>query len=350
MRGTAASPAPGFPPANRRNETACGLIHQSVRIRPPKFGAVVQLVRIPACHAGGRGFESRPLRQILQPATTNMLQRIGDSLKGQKWLAYLVLGALALVFAAWGAYGVVNLSFGGSNYAAEADGSKISLEEARNAWLRQQTQWQQRLGGADIPPELRSKLQDQVLEGLISKALLTQRTLNLGYRVSQDALREAVHSEQAFQVGGQYSPEAAKAALAQAGVSLQAYEDDLRTSVQRVQLEGGIRASDFLTPLELTRLTDLEDQEREVRYLVLPADRFKSAASVDDAAVQAYYQAHQAQYMTPESAHLQYAELRLEALAAQQPVSDADLHAAYEKNRSEEHTSELQSLRHLVCR
>src|SRR3979409_2367822 len=143
---------------------------------------------------GHRPRTPRPHPQILQPATTNMLQRIGDSLKGQKWLAYLVLGALALVFAAWGAYGVVNLSFGGSNYAAEADGSKISLEEARNAWLRQQTQWQQRLGGADIPPELRSKLQDQVLEGLISRALLTQRTRDLGYRVSQDALRTAVQS------------------------------------------------------------------------------------------------------------------------------------------------------------
>jgi len=103
-----------------------------------------------------------------------MLQRIGDALKGatgHRWIAYLVLVPLSLVFVAWGAYGIVNLSFGGSNYAAEADSSKISLEEARNAWLHQQAQWQQRLGGGEIPAPLRARLQDQVLENLISKFL-----------------------------------------------------------------------------------------------------------------------------------------------------------------------------------
>jgi peptidyl-prolyl cis-trans isomerase D len=277
-----------------------------------------------------------------------MLQRIGDTLKGQKWLAYLVLGALALVFAAWGAYGIVNLSFGGSDYAAEANGAKISLEEARNRWLRQQTQWQQRLGGMEIPPELRKRFQDQMLEGMISEALVDERTESLGYRVSRDALREAVQSEQAFQVGGQYSPEAAKAVLAQAGVSLADYEKDLRIQTRRVQLEGGIRASEFLTPTERARLAELEGQEREVRYLTLPAERFKSGAGVDDAAVQAHYKAHQADYMTLESAHLEYAQLSLTALEAQQAVSDADLRAAYEKAKSHLEVPEKRHARHIL--
>jgi peptidyl-prolyl cis-trans isomerase D len=277
-----------------------------------------------------------------------MLQKIGDTLKGHKWLSWILLGALALVFAAWGAYGIVNLNFGGSNYAAEANGSKIALEDARNGWLRQQAQWQQRLGGAELPPQLRTQLQNQVLEGLIRNALLTERTQDLGYRVSRTQLREAIQNEPAFQIDGQYSPEAAKAALAQAGLSLETFEQELGTDVQRMQLEGGIRASGFLTAAELKRLADLEDQEREVRYFVLPADQFKSAAKTDDAAVQAYYQVHQSQYLTPESAHLQYAELRLETLAAQQTVTDADLHTAYDKEKSRLELPEKRHAHHIL--
>ena len=34
-----------------------------ITIAPQNTGVVVQLVRIPACHAGGRGLESRPYRR-----------------------------------------------------------------------------------------------------------------------------------------------------------------------------------------------------------------------------------------------------------------------------------------------
>ncbi|HVH84962.1 MAG TPA: SurA N-terminal domain-containing protein, partial [Steroidobacteraceae bacterium] len=282
-----------------------------------------------------------------------MLQRIGDALKGtegsskRKWITYLFVGALSIVFAAWGAYGIVNLSFGGSNYAAEAGASKITLEQARNAWLREQAQWQQRLGGADIPAALRTRLQDQVLEGMISRALIAKRTHDLGYRVGHDELIEAVHNEPAFQISGQYSPDAARDALARAGMTPEAFQEELGNDLRRSQLENAIRGSDFLTPTEVARLRDLEDQEREVRYAILPADKFP-AAPADDAAIEAYYKAREAQYLTPESVHIQYGELRLDALEAQTTVSDADLHAQYDKDKSQLMTPEKRRAQHIL--
>ena len=272
-----------------------------------------------------------------------MLQSIRDGLSRHKWLQYTLLGALALVFAAWGAYGIVNLNVDNANYAAEVGSQKISIQQARNAWL----QMQQRFGGAELPEGLRTHFQDQVLEGLIRDALMTDRTHSLGYRATDAAVQDAISKEPAFQVEGVFSAPAAKALLAQNGLSVEAYANDVRSSLQRQQLEGGIRASDFITPAELARAQALENEQREVRYVQLPADKFPGPA-IDDAAVQAYYKAHQAGYMNPEWAHLQYAELRLDQLATQVQVTDAELHAAYDKNKASYVVPEKRHGRHIL--
>ena len=49
----------------------------SIPTAPTNNGVVVQLVRIPACHAGGRGFEPRPLRQINAPKGAFFLPACG---------------------------------------------------------------------------------------------------------------------------------------------------------------------------------------------------------------------------------------------------------------------------------
>jgi peptidyl-prolyl cis-trans isomerase D len=262
-----------------------------------------------------------------------MLQQIGDGLKGHKWLTYTVFGALALIFAAWGAYGISNLSFGSSNYAAKVNGHTIAYEDVRASWQREQNQWQQRFGG-EIPASQRALLEDQLLEQAVRSALITDRAKDLGYRVSQQQLTAAVRAEPAFQLDGQYNAEVAKSRLAQAGITPDQYANDLRTDLERRELEDGIQLSQFITPSEVERLHALSDQERQIRYAILPVDKYAAAAQVSDAAIQAYYDAHKLQFMTPESVNLQYAQLTLAQVSAQLTVSDADVQDYYTKNKN----------------
>ncbi len=262
-----------------------------------------------------------------------MLQKITDTIDTHKWLWYSILGALALVFAAWGAYGIVNLNFSTASYAAEAGGQTISLDQARNAWMRQQGQLQQQYGG-NIPPAVQKSAQDQVLEGLISDALLAAHTDKLGYRVSDPELIAAVRSFPAFQVAGQYSPEAAKEVLAENHLAQDTFEDEMRSDLRRQQLLGGIVSSDFVTAAEASRAQALREEERQIQYAVIPADSYKSAAPVEPAAIAAYYKAHQADYLVPESVDLRYAQLTLAQVASTEAVSDADVQKAYDKEKS----------------
>lgn len=276
-----------------------------------------------------------------------MLQRIRDSLQAQKWLAIVILGALALVFAAWGAYGIVDLGLGSGNYAAKVDGEKVSIKDAQEAWQQQQMQWQQRMGG-ELPAELKSRLQDQLLEGMIRDALIGKRSHDLGYRVSDQQIHEYIRQIPEFQVDGKYSPAAAKYALDRAGLSPDAFEAMMRRRMQSGQIENGLRNSDFVTPTELKRLQNLQAEQREVRYATISLDKFAAEAQVDDAAINAYYKQNQPQYMTPEYVQLAYAELRLEQLASQVTVSDEELKGFYEKNKDKYVTPEKRHSHHIL--
>ena len=277
-----------------------------------------------------------------------MLQRLGDSLKGKKWLAYVVLLPLAAVFAVWGAAGIVNMDFfGAQSFGAKVNGTKIAADELTDAWREQQSQWQQRFGG-DIPEATRKLLQDNLVESFVRNALIADRTRDLGYRVTDQRVREYIEGETAFQLDGKYNEQVAVSRLAQLGLSTEKFKADVRTSLQNAELQRAIQISDFLTPLERANLFRIEDEQREVRYALLPVEKFAGAATPDEAAIAEHYKRNAALYMLPETVRLQYAELRLAQVAASVTVAESDLQDLYAKNRDRYANPERRRARHIL--
>jgi peptidyl-prolyl cis-trans isomerase D len=277
-----------------------------------------------------------------------MLQNIGDKLKSQRWLAIIVLGALALIFAVWGAYGVVNLSFGPPDYGLKVNGEAISTDTLSRAWQERQATSQQELHGAALSPAQTRVLQQQLLDEFIGETVLRQQAQAAGYRVSDAEVLAAYQSEPAFQVEGKFSPLAAKAMLLQAGMTPESYEAQRRQGLQIAQLSEGLELSEFLTAAQLHRIYALENEQREIRYALLPAERYAAAVKIDEERIKAWYSAHASDYMSPESVRLQYAELSLEAIASQISVKDEDVQAYYEKNKQLYAENEKRHAHHIL--
>lgn len=276
-----------------------------------------------------------------------MLQSIGDKLKSQRWLAAPLLGLLAVIFAAWGAYGIVNISFAPQDYGLKINGERISTDVLNRAWQERQAQYAQALQGASLPPAQVAFMQQQLVNEYIRETVLRQRAQDAGYRASREQVIEAYQSEKAFQVDGKFNPEAARNMLAQVGLTPAAYEAERRQALQISQLTEGVQLSEFLTDEELNHLFALENEQREVRYAVLPADKF-APAKIDEAQIKAWYDAHSSEYMSPESVRLQYAVLSLDAVAPQVTVKEEDLQAWYEKNKGRYSESEKRHAHHIL--
>jgi peptidyl-prolyl cis-trans isomerase D len=277
-----------------------------------------------------------------------MLQAINDKLKRTRWLGAVLLGLLGVIFALWGAYGVVNISFSAADYGLKVNDERISAETINRAWQERQAQVQQQLNGVEMNEAQKTLRQQQLIDEYVRQTLLRQRAEKAGYRATDAQVRQAVLSEPAFQVEGKYDPRVAKGMLAQLGMTEDGFLAERRETLQTGQLSEAIELSDFMTPAELDRIYALENEQRELRFALLPADHFQAAVKIDDARIKSWYDSHPNDYMSPESVRLQYAELQLEAIASQITVTPENLQAYYDKNQSRYGEAEKRHAHHIL--
>ncbi len=256
-----------------------------------------------------------------------MLQSIHDKLKG--WVAYVVLGAIASTFVLWG----INWTLGTADYAAKVNGREIPVNEVREAYQRQLAQLA-RTDNGQVDEAQRAALKQKVLDDFIGTEALISRAQELGYRVSDAELLKEMARIPAFQVAGRFDQAHAVAVLKAQGRDVGEIEAMIRRNVQLQQLDSALHYSSFATPGEIRKISALMGQQRELAWLNLPAAHFAALANPDEAAINAWYTAHPADYMTPELVNLRYVEISLAELSAGIPVSDAQLQAYFEEQKT----------------
>ncbi len=271
-----------------------------------------------------------------------MLQQIRDKITG--WFAAVFLGAIAIVFIFWG----IQFESSVNVAAAKVNGEKIAVESVRRAWQDRQSELQQATRD-ELPPEVVKAEQQRLLDNFVRRELLLQRASELGYRVSDQELAQALAAIPALQVDGQFSRDRYAALLRSQGRTEADFEADFRRDLEISQLQNAITGSAFMLPGEFERRVQVLGETRDVQMLLLPVASHAAGVTVTDEQVAQRYEERKADFQTPETVNLQYVRLDLADVAAQVQVTEDGLRAFYDQVAAERYTtSERRRARHIL--
>lgn len=277
-----------------------------------------------------------------------MLQRTRDFLHRHPWFAWLALAPIAGIFAFSIGSNQLGNGSAGREDAAVVNGEKIPGSEAAQAWSEMQKRWSQQFG-TEVPADQRARMQDNILDNLVMRKVMQQRMQDENFRVSEQRILAEIEKIPAFRnEEGNYDPARARQVLAANGITERELYNQTRSSLLLSQLETGLGNSYFLMPSETRRLFDLENEEREIEYVKFDAAKLAGDATIDEAAIQKYYDENGDRFMTTESVSLEYAELRLEQLATQVAPTEADLRKLYDENHDVYVTDEARRAAHIL--
>jgi peptidyl-prolyl cis-trans isomerase D len=261
-----------------------------------------------------------------------MLQIIRD--RAQGIIVWTIVGLVIITFALFGLGSY--LSGSSSNNVASVNGENISQNDFQRAYQNYQNRLRQMLG-----ENYRSDLfkpaavKQEVLNGIINQRLMSQYLEEQKIFTADQVVAETLSNIPAFKdEQGKFSQERYHELLRRQGLSPIGFEADLARDIAAQEVSDALTRTAFVTPKELALYQRLKHQQRKVGYLLFKKATYLANTSIDDAAIEKYYQAHQDMYKTPEMVKLNYVELDLAKRSANIDIDEAKIKAYYRDNRA----------------
>lgn len=262
----------------------------------------------------------------------------------------IILGLIifSFVFAGVGSY----LAGGSQQAAAKIDDREISQREFEQAYQNERNRMQSQLGDYFTTlmgdPAYVQQFRRSVLDRMVNDVLIEQRAKELGLRISDEQIRNAIVSMPEFQRDGKFDNEIYNTLLRRSGFSPEMFAESMRTDMLRQQFLAALQGSDFALSNELAALTKLEKQQRVIRNLTLDVAEFQKKADVSAEDIQAFYEQNPQMFTRPDQVKVAYIELSGEGLKTTLEISDADAKAYFEENLTKYGTAEQRQVSHIL--
>lgn len=272
-----------------------------------------------------------------------MLLNIRRNIQGT--MAKIIIGLIVATFALFGVESI--LTSGGIAYVAEVNGEGIPASE-----LQQQVNQQKRRllmsMGDNIDPAM---LDDQMLAGpalefMIQKKLLLQEADAYDLALPDATLGTIIGSMDVFKVEGRFDQTRYRMLLAEQGYSPASFQQTLREDLLTTQLRAGITASEFVTPQELELAAVVAEEQRDLRFLVMPLDGFREAVTLTEEQVQQWYQDNADRFQTTESVMAETIEISVEDFL--EPVAEELVQELFEAEKAAPQTQERRAVSHIL--
>ena len=263
-------------------------------------------------------------------------------------MAIIALIVLSFVFAGVSSY----VSSSGSSAAAEVNGEPISQQDVERAYQAQRARLEAQFGeGISALFSDENYLRDfrmNVLDRLIADTLIEQKAKELGMRVSDKQIRDAITAMPEFQTEGSFDNERYLMLLRQNGFQPSDFRDYMRQQMTREQLSRAVQASDFSLPEEVNLAHRLQGQTRNADYLIVDSAPFAASVELSDEEVQAFYDENISRFDTQEKVNLAYVTLAVEDLKADVSVSEEEIEQEYQDNIALYKTTEERRVSHIL--
>ncbi len=267
----------------------------------------------------------------------------------QRLMQFLLMLIILPSFALLGLDSYSRLGDGG-NAVAKVDGQSIVQQEWDAAQREQMENLRQRFG-AQFDPKMfdTPEAKQNVLDNLIAQRVLVATAARERLAVSDQALQENILGIPGLKKpDGTFDSERYISLLAAQGMTPTSYEARLRKDLAVQQVNTAIQATAFAPKAVANRLSDLNDQEREVQELSFKSADFISQVKITDEMLKTYYDQNGRQFEIPEQVKAEYVVLSAEVLAQQITVSDDDIKAQYEKSKDRYTVGEQRRASHIL--